>query len=206
MLLAIAIAFGSGVTRVFARMLNASLSAQIGVMQSTFWSFLTGLLCSVTFLLGSREASGVMALDATAIPAWAYLGGVVGVLFVALSSVVTPRISAFYLTLLVFLGQIASGVAIDALARQHLPLGKVIGGALILGGLLWSLAVDRKVDPERTLGSAGRRAEGASRPRAPHRTRTRRTWASTFAGARGGASSGAVAPARGAAPAPREQR
>ena len=77
------------------------------------------------------------------IPAWAYLGGGVGVLFIVLSNLTAPKISAFSMTLLIFVGQIATGIAIDALVHQRLLLGQVAGGGLILAGLVWSQLIAR---------------------------------------------------------------
>src|SRR6266536_5829304 len=104
MLIAIIIAFLSGVTRTVSRMVNAHLSERLGSFQSTFYNYVLGLICSVLILLLSREHLAVSDLTSSQIPAWAYLGGVVGVLFVVLSNLVASKISAFSMTLLIFVG------------------------------------------------------------------------------------------------------
>ncbi len=123
-------------------MANAQLSERIGAFQSTFYNYALGLLCSLLALLLSREPAPVSALSTGQIPAWAYFGGVVGVLFVVLSNLTTPKISAFSMTLLIFVGQVGTGIAIDLLAHQQLSLGKIAGGVLILAGLLANLSID----------------------------------------------------------------
>ncbi len=84
----------------------------------------------------------VSALTTGHIPAWAYFGGIVGVLFVVLSNLTAPKISAFSMTPLIFGGQIATGIAIDVFVHQQLSIGKIAGGVLILVGLLWNLSID----------------------------------------------------------------
>lgn len=144
MLFAIALALLSGVARTVARMTNAQLAQRVGTFQSTFYNYAVGLACAALALLFSREAMPATAMNAGPIPPWAYLGGAVGVLFVILSNVTASKVSAFSMTLLIVAGQIAAGVAIDLLAAQQLALGKLVGGALILAGLLGNLLLDRK--------------------------------------------------------------
>ncbi len=143
MLVAIAVAFLSGVTRTIGRMANAQLAGRVGALQSTGYNYLVGLICSVLFLALDRRPAPAAALDAGPIPVWVYLGGAVGVAFVVLSNHTTPRLSAFSMTLLMFVGQLATGVAIDLLAHQQPALGKLVGGVLILAGLLIDLSIDR---------------------------------------------------------------
>jgi transporter family-2 protein len=149
MIIALVAALLSGVTRTVGRMANAQLAVRIGSFQSTFYNYLVGLLCSLLALAALRSPLPPAAV-AGQIPAWAYLGGGVGVLFIVLSNLTAPRISAFAMTLLIFVGQIATGIAIDALAHQRLEPGKLAGGGLILAGLLWNQLIAR--DPARRRG------------------------------------------------------
>ncbi|HEU4322235.1 MAG TPA: DMT family transporter [Roseiflexaceae bacterium] len=143
MLVAIAVAFLSGVARTVGRMANAQLAGRVGALQSTCYNYLVGLICSALILALDRRPAPAAAFDAGAIPAWAYLGGAVGVVFVVLSNHTTPKLPAFSMTLLMFVGQLATGVAIDLLAHQQPALGKIVGGGLILAGLLVDLSIDR---------------------------------------------------------------
>ena len=142
MLIAIALALLAGVTRTVSRMANAQLSERIGPIQSTFYNYALGLICSMLALLLSREPLPVSALTTGQIPAWAYFGGVVGVLFVVLSNLTAPKISAFSMTLLIFVGQIVTGIAIDVFVHQQLSRSTIAGAVLILAGLLWNLSID----------------------------------------------------------------
>lgn len=148
MLIAIVLALLSGLTRTVSRMVNAQLSERIGPFQSTFYNYVLGLICSGLALFLSRDPWPVTGQ----IPAWAYGGGVVGVLFVVLSNLITPKISAFAMTLLIFVGQIATGLALDVFLHQQLSAGKIAGGVLVLVGLLGNLAIDRDVFSRRGPG------------------------------------------------------
>lgn len=143
MLIAIVLSFLSGVTRTVSRMVNAQLSESIGPFQSTFYHYGLGLICSGLILFLSREPWPAAPLTAGPIPAWAYWGGGVGVLFIILSNIVTPKMSAFAMTLLIFGGQIGAGMAIDVFIHQQFSLGQLAGGVLIMGGLLGNLMIDK---------------------------------------------------------------
>lgn len=47
------------------------------------------------------------------IPPYAYLGGFLGVVIVLLNGVVTPKLSSFYMMLLIFIAQLFTGLVID---------------------------------------------------------------------------------------------
>ena len=83
-------------------------------------------------------------MDFSSIPSWAYIGSVLGVGVVFLSNYMAVRISAFYLTLLIFIGQLFSGVLIDFVILDSLSLGKLLGGLLVLIGLSYNLYLDKR--------------------------------------------------------------
>jgi transporter family-2 protein len=131
----------AGVTIVISRIINSNLASKIGLFQSTFYNFLTGLLFSSIILLISRDAINV---PISSMPLVAFLGGLVGVISVTFSSFVAPRISAFYMTLLIFIGQLSIGILIDYFTLNELSLGKVVGGIIVVIGLGFNLLVDKK--------------------------------------------------------------
>ena len=73
---------------------------------------------------------------------WIYFGGAVGLLVVLLSNVTVVKVSAFYLTLLVFIGQIFSGILIDVIITGQLHPGNLIGGMFVGVGLIFNLWLD----------------------------------------------------------------
>ena len=130
---------------VFARSINANLARKIGLNSSTFFNFIVGLIVSfiVLILLGDGLGS-YSKVDIGVIPSWAYIGSVLGVGVVFLSNYTAMRISAFYLTLLIFIGQLFSGVLIDFVILDSLSIGKLLGGLLVLIGLSYNLLLDKR--------------------------------------------------------------
>lgn len=138
------ISFLAGITIVVSRIINSNLAQRIGIFQGTFWNNTIGLLFSYLFFLFSNENFNASFSKFQSVPIWAYSGGLLGVLVVVLSSYITPKISAFYLTLLVFIGQLFGGIAIDYFTLDILSMGKLAGGLMVLLGLTYNLLIDRK--------------------------------------------------------------
>ena len=134
----------AGVSIVISRTFNSNLASKIGIFQGTFINYIVGLFFSFLFFFISRESLNISTASLHSIPIWAYLGGLTGVLVVTLSNFITPRISAFYLTLIIFIGQLFVGIIIDYFASNMLSPGKLIGGFLVLMGLAYNLIIDFK--------------------------------------------------------------
>lgn len=138
------IAFLAGVSIVVARIINAQLAGKIGLFESTYFNYLTGVISSVIILLISGEILLFSSTNFEKIPIWAYMGGIMSILVVVLSSYITPKISVFYQTIFVFVGQLFLGILIDYVMLQELSLNKLVGGSLVLSGLIFNLFVDKK--------------------------------------------------------------
>ena len=126
-------AFLAGAARTVSRCINAKLSSVTSVMSGAFWNYLVGTACAIAALVvaGERLNEPVAGI----LPRWAYLGGPIGLAFVALSNFVIPRLSAFAMTILVFLGQIGTGLILDAVTDNAMSDQKAIGAMLVLVGL-----------------------------------------------------------------------
>lgn len=142
--IAIILSILSGVTNVVARIINANLAKIIGLFQGTLFNYVIGLLVSLLFLLFNLNSIDFTSNTFLSVPIWAYLGGMLGVMVVVISNYLTPRISAFYLTLLMFIGQLFAGIIIDYVASSELSIGKIIGGIFVLAGLSYNLYFDKK--------------------------------------------------------------
>lgn len=151
-MLYIIISILAGVTVVVSRIINSNLGKEIGIFQSTFYNYFVGLFFSVVFFILSGEKINLSGLKSGSLPLWAYAGGIAGVLLIVLSNYITPKISSFYLTLLMFVGQLFTGIAIDYFAKGSLSIGKLIGGLLVLSGLIYNLIIDKK--PPQISGAA----------------------------------------------------
>ncbi|SNT02577.1 transporter family-2 protein [Anaerovirgula multivorans] len=140
----ISISILAGISIVLTRIINANLAKTIGIFQGTFFNYVIGLFFSLIFLAFSKESLSISNSTLQSVPLWAYFGGLVGVFVIVLSSYITPKMSSLYLTLLIFMGQLFVGIIIDYLTLNHLSLGKVIGGFLVLIGLTYNLVLDQK--------------------------------------------------------------
>ena len=141
-IVAVLLSFIAGICIVLSRTLNAKLADVTSVRVSTFYNYLVGLVISVPVLL--ILGSGEVPLTQFALsPRWyIYIGGVLGVCVVLMSNLVVTRVSAFYLTLLIFIGQIITGIAIDSLLAQEISHLIVIGGGFVAAGLCVNLYFD----------------------------------------------------------------
>lgn len=144
MLYALILSFIAGVSIVVARIINANLGDKLGVLSSTFFNYVTGLIFSFIILLFTKEMSNLSSISLAGIPFIGYLGGFLGVMVVSFSSFIAPKISAFYMTLFCFVGQLLVGMIIDYITLGTLSIGKIVGGLLVFIGLLFNLNIDKK--------------------------------------------------------------
>ncbi|MEN6470161.1 MAG: DMT family transporter, partial [Clostridiaceae bacterium] len=107
------------------------------------YNYVTGLIFSLLLLAVSGEAVPAFFLPEGLRRYAMYAGGLVGVIVVSVSNIITPRMSAFLLTLLIFVSQLVSGVAIDALGGAPVSAGKLLGGVLVLLGVLYNQSLGR---------------------------------------------------------------
>lgn len=145
------IAILAGVSVVVARTINANLAGKIGIFQGTIYNYVIGLAFSLLFLLVSSEGLSLSYETLTSLPWWLYTGGLVGVMVVSLSNYVTPKISAFYLTIIIFIAQLFVGILIDYFALSIISVGKIIGGLLVFSGLSYNLSLDRRSKQVKSL-------------------------------------------------------
>lgn len=131
-----------GITVIISRTTNAQLSKHISNTASTFYNYLTGGIVSLIVLLVSKEIAPSWVLPNNLSGYLMFLGGIVGVFSILLSNYITPRISAFQLTIILFISQIFTGIIIDWLRYDTLSIGKVIGGLLVLFGLIYNTYID----------------------------------------------------------------
>ncbi len=143
-LLPVLAVFGSGVSLVVSRSYNARLADNTSVYISTFFNYVCGLLTAIPVLLlfGMREP--VLQAFVLAPHWWSYLGGAIGVVTVWLSNVVVVKIPQLYVTLLMFVGQVFTGVLLDALLDGAFSLPNIAGGVLVAVGLALNLLLERR--------------------------------------------------------------
>lgn len=122
----------SGAGIVIGRMLNAQASAHIGLGRSTFNNFWVGLAsCAIAMALSGGRLAPPDGFE----PAM-YLGGALGVGVVMISSAVALRISTLRLTLVAFVSQMATALALDWAFSGSFSAPRAAGSLLVLTGLM----------------------------------------------------------------------
>jgi transporter family-2 protein len=106
-------------------------------------SFVVGTLALALFVVVQRPALPDMATLAR-LPWWYWIGGALGALYVAVVTVVAPRLGAATLTMLVVAGQLAMSLVLDhfglvGFTRRPIDLTRTAGVALVLAGALLTL-------------------------------------------------------------------
>jgi transporter family-2 protein len=149
--------FLSGVLLVISRSYNSRLADQTSMYISTFFNYFCGLAAAIPVFLLFGMKEPVWAGFSFSPDWWIYLGGAIGVATVWLSNVVVVKIPQLYITLLMFVGQVFTGVLIDALLDGALSTANLVGGTLVALGLALNLLFERRASRQLTaqMNAAG---------------------------------------------------
>jgi len=142
---AVIASFASGMTMVGSRLANAGLAQRRGAGFSTIMNYVTGLAGSLVIfaLMGFPVATPDPGAVTGVWRILMYTGGILGAAGIFLSNVIAPRMPALQMTLLVFVGQVFSGMVLDALLGKF-SLGTLVGGLIIVAGMLINMRADRQ--------------------------------------------------------------
>ena len=132
---AVVFALLSGLTIVFARTLNGQLTQRQGAMRSTVMNYITGLGTSILVMLFLGMKEPMWTSPALSGNWFMYLGGTLGVCLIMLLNVTVPKVPAFAFTLLQFLGQMVTSLALDAMLTGAFSVRNLLGGILVWIGL-----------------------------------------------------------------------
>jgi transporter family-2 protein len=133
MMIFISLAIGAGLLVGLSRQLNGRVALSTNAWESSFWNHIVGLVFISLIAIIAGGLFGGTPLDA---PWWAYLGGPIGVLFIAAGSWAINRIGAAQTAMLIIAGQMISGVLLDmAMDVTGQLWARVLGVVLILGGM-----------------------------------------------------------------------
>lgn len=134
--------FVVGFLIVFSALVNGQLAQSVGMARGVQMNFLVGsltaLVMSIAFGMGSDGVPNF-----SQVPSIFLLGSLfaLGVLF--LMNTIVPKISAFYIVLLPFVGQMLVSGCIDYFYLNYLSKGKIIGALLILIGIMCNAIIER---------------------------------------------------------------
>jgi bacterial/archaeal transporter family-2 protein len=120
---------------------NAALRSVFGsATMAVLTNFLVGSLALLAFVFVSR-ASWPSSAQIAAAPVWAWLGGLLGVFYVATATIAGPRIGALLLLALSVAGQMVASLLIDhngwlGFPQEPISATKLLGAALLFAGVL----------------------------------------------------------------------
>ena len=120
--------------------LNSILGRAVGNFRfGVLMNFGVGLTGILLYFAATRTAlptrDGI-----AAVPAWAWFGGLLGAFYVAVATLVGPRIGAAALLALTVLGQLIASLLVDqygwlGFGTQPITLAKLAGVALLMAGV-----------------------------------------------------------------------
>ena len=143
MLIGIIVSLLSGGSIVIARTVNARLAIKTSVLQSTFYNYVVGFFVSLLVLLSVFQIERGQ-LQIIPPELWIYSGGIISVFVVLISNATVAKISSFYMTLLLFIGQVFTGVFLDMMISHTFSIKYIIGGIFVALGLSINVFFDQK--------------------------------------------------------------
>ncbi|MDU1414224.1 MAG: DMT family transporter [Clostridium sp.] len=140
---AIILSLLAGILIVVSRMISAALSNKIGVLSSTLFNYIIGLISTLILILFIKDINFNLSTLSN-VPYYAYLGGALGVIVVSLSSYTSNKTTTFNFSIFCFLGQLFIGLIIDFISFDILSISKIVGGLFVLSGLVYNLKVEKQ--------------------------------------------------------------
>lgn len=120
-------------------LINARLAQGFGnTLWATTVSFVVGTLGLLAWIAATRQLGAASWSGAFALPWWAWLGGLLGAVYVSLTIFTVPVIGPTALVVLLILGQMIAGTALDHFgimtAPEPVSLQKLLGLVLVFAG------------------------------------------------------------------------
>ena len=141
--IAIVVSLLAGVSNVLSRTVNAELAIHTSLRKSTFMNYLVGLIVATLVLFVAAGGPTLSFPEGTSFQPWIYTGGFIGVAVVMISSATVSKISSFSMTLLVFVGQVFTGILLDVLISGIFSWKTLAGGLCVAAGLTINVIIDR---------------------------------------------------------------
>lgn len=143
------LSFLTGITIVINMMLNGKLAQREGMINGVYINYIMATISSV-ILCGVMLKAIPDFTVIRQVPMLYFLGGIIGVITTYLFNIIVPKVSAVYVVILRFIGQMLTSAIIDYIFLGIFSKGKLIGGILFLIGLIINAIVDNKYKEEST--------------------------------------------------------
>lgn len=142
---AIFVSLLTGFFVIAARVINAEYSRHESEQLSTLVNYLIGVIGIVIISKVFYNVSAIETIKkAHLVNPLLFLGGAFGVATITINNYVTHKISSYYLTLFLFIGQVFSGILVDIAIDGVFSLRNLVGGMFVLCGLILNIYIDNK--------------------------------------------------------------
>ncbi|MBS0217017.1 MAG: DMT family transporter [Proteobacteria bacterium] len=137
-------------------LVNARLGTQIGgPIVAAFVSFVVGGIGLGIYLVLARHRIGLE--SAGSFPAWVWLGGLLGALYVAVVTLLIPRLGPATMMCLVIFGQVTAALLLDKFgvlqsAPRTVDAVRIAGAALVMAGVIL-VAAPWRTSPSRATAT-----------------------------------------------------
>ena len=136
----LSIALVTGAAIAVQALANSRLRLALGTpVWAAIAQFVVGLVLLVVVAIATRQPAPMLG-GLGRLPAWAWVGGIVGALFIVVSIVLTPRLGTAVTLATITVGQLVAALALDhygwlgsPVIRLSLP--RVLGAACLLLGI-----------------------------------------------------------------------
>lgn len=135
MVVGLVLALVSGFIAVISKMINFKLSERIGLLNGTLVNYLVASVISILVVLVIRSNNIFSLSIIKSAPTWVYLGGVFGLAALVLTIISLPKIPVTYSTILILIGQLATGFVIDIIISGNFSCVKFFGVVLVTLGI-----------------------------------------------------------------------
>lgn len=141
------LSFLTGVIIVLNMMLNGKLAQREGMINGLIINYLMATISSILLCVIMMETIPSYS-TIKSVPLPYFLGGFLGVITTYIFNLVVSKISAVYIVILRFIGQLLTSTIIDYIYLDIFTKGKLMGGILFFIGLMFNAKVDRKYEQE----------------------------------------------------------
>lgn len=141
------LAFITGITILSAIMINGNLAREEGMINGIFINNLMATLSSIVLcIIMKHYIPSYSAVSAIPLPY--FFGSILSVSTTYIFNLIVPKISAFYIVILSFIGQLLASIVIDYIYLELFSWGQIIGVILFFMGLMINAKADSKYQQE----------------------------------------------------------
>jgi transporter family-2 protein len=147
-LLYLFVGFLTGLSVLLTIIILGNLTNRVGLLQTAFINYIVGTIFAIIIALFTNIKLSTM----SNIPIYMYSGALIGIFVTMLNGKIITKIPAIYTTVIVFIGQVTTGLIIDYCRTGKFEIFDLIGGLLVIVGLViynvtGSKVNDTKISP-----------------------------------------------------------